>query len=655
MGKKVCIYAICKNESKFIYRWFNSIKDADYICVLDTGSTDNTTTLLEEIRNKYPDKVFWSQKEIKPWRFDVARNESMKLIPEDTDICVSADLDDIFPKDWKDFIIEDIEKGYTKILGVYQYYENDTPAGVIPLDRTSVYGQAHWEGALHERLVCENENKIVDERFLVEHRQDLTKERRKIYLEAAKTGADTGDSYGKLCYAYELYNSNKLDECIKTFSELYDELPRNSEYLTRKWIKLVADIYKARNDTDKHIEWLRKALSIDNRNSPFEDYYLYDGVIEQELKNINLKVCVYAICKNEIKNVDNWLKPFASADYICVLDTGSTDGTWRRLLESTEYYPNLHVKRKEYKKFFFDEARNDSLELVRDTVDLKDNNILLCLDLDEYASDNIVDELKKQWTSKTIAANVYCQNVNMWATKAYLLTDDLRWRYKIHEEIVHKEGDKLSLKNTYYNHYQDTENKVRDYYGKLVEAHKEDLTCIHYLTYLIWEASLHEDLKALKEYCEEDLEQILNNKEDQHYHDWKHYIYVCSMYMNYGWANENHLKSWLNELDKQEENFRAYYTFKANLYNSLNDAANEVKNLKKALFTPITDSWVEANFNQNDNELYTRLVLKNYYDIKNYELAYLYAKQAYNESNNSLNENNLKVCEEKFKEILNGK
>ena len=37
---KICVYAIAKNEIKFIDRWFNSVKEADYICVLDTGSTD---------------------------------------------------------------------------------------------------------------------------------------------------------------------------------------------------------------------------------------------------------------------------------------------------------------------------------------------------------------------------------------------------------------------------------------------------------------------------------------------------------------------------------------------------------------------------------------------------------------------------------------
>ena len=114
--KKVCVYAICKNEIKFVERWFNTIKNADYICALDTGSTDGTFERLKELESQFPNYMKVEQKEIKPWRFDVARNESMKLIPEDTDICVSIDFDDVFPDDWKEIIIEDIEKGYNKII-----------------------------------------------------------------------------------------------------------------------------------------------------------------------------------------------------------------------------------------------------------------------------------------------------------------------------------------------------------------------------------------------------------------------------------------------------------------------------------------------------------------------------------------------------------
>ena len=37
---KVVVYAISKNEEQFVDRWYESIKDADDIYVLDTGSTD---------------------------------------------------------------------------------------------------------------------------------------------------------------------------------------------------------------------------------------------------------------------------------------------------------------------------------------------------------------------------------------------------------------------------------------------------------------------------------------------------------------------------------------------------------------------------------------------------------------------------------------
>ena len=44
---KICIYAICKNEEKYVDKWYNSIKDADKIFVLDTGSSDNTIEKLK--------------------------------------------------------------------------------------------------------------------------------------------------------------------------------------------------------------------------------------------------------------------------------------------------------------------------------------------------------------------------------------------------------------------------------------------------------------------------------------------------------------------------------------------------------------------------------------------------------------------------------
>ena len=44
-----------------------------------------------------------------------------------------------------------------------------------------------------------------------------------------------------------------------------------------------------------------------------------------------MKVCVYAICKNEELFVDRWVDSMQEADEIYVLDTGSTDQTVEKL------------------------------------------------------------------------------------------------------------------------------------------------------------------------------------------------------------------------------------------------------------------------------------------------------------------------------------
>lgn len=47
MKNKISIYAICKNEIKFIEKWLESMSESDYIAVLDTGSTDGSYDFLK--------------------------------------------------------------------------------------------------------------------------------------------------------------------------------------------------------------------------------------------------------------------------------------------------------------------------------------------------------------------------------------------------------------------------------------------------------------------------------------------------------------------------------------------------------------------------------------------------------------------------------
>ena len=108
---KVCVYAICKNEEKFVTKWVNSMKEADKIFVLDTGSEDNSVSLLKELG------VIVKKKIIKPWRFDVARNISLNMVDKDADICVCTDLDEILLPGWR----ENLEKNWEKELNCLFY------------------------------------------------------------------------------------------------------------------------------------------------------------------------------------------------------------------------------------------------------------------------------------------------------------------------------------------------------------------------------------------------------------------------------------------------------------------------------------------------------------------------------------------------------
>lgn len=103
-NKKIAVYGVCKNEESNIHKWYEHAKDADYILLLDTGSTDNTVSIAEELGIN----VFHAS--ISPWSETVAKNTAMALLPSDVDICVCLDLDQIIQTpNWKSVILKDTD------------------------------------------------------------------------------------------------------------------------------------------------------------------------------------------------------------------------------------------------------------------------------------------------------------------------------------------------------------------------------------------------------------------------------------------------------------------------------------------------------------------------------------------------------------------
>jgi len=223
---KVCVYSICKNESKFIERWVNSMKEADAIYVLDTGSTDNSVELLKNLG------VNVIVEEIKPWRFDVARNKSLDLVPQDADICVCTDIDEVFESGWREKLESIWNENVSKVKYNYNWSfdEYGNPATTFYIEKIHKRKGYKWIHPVHEVLnVIENEVSILAPEITVNHYPDNEKSRSS-YLPLLELSVKENplDDRNMHYLGREYMYYGKYNECI-------DTLIKHLELPTAKW------------------------------------------------------------------------------------------------------------------------------------------------------------------------------------------------------------------------------------------------------------------------------------------------------------------------------------------------------------------------------------------------------------------------------------
>jgi glycosyltransferase involved in cell wall biosynthesis len=178
---KICVYTITKNEEKFAKKWAENMSEADYTVVLDTGSTDKTVEILKA------EGVTVEVKPIIPWRFDVARNESMKLIPEDVDICVCTDLDELFEPGWADAIRKHWKSDTEKLKYLFSWSHDEDGNSKVQIWYEKIHdntGNWYWAMPIHEAITHKTKRLdeviteiVPGEEMHLHHYPDLSKSR----------------------------------------------------------------------------------------------------------------------------------------------------------------------------------------------------------------------------------------------------------------------------------------------------------------------------------------------------------------------------------------------------------------------------------------------------------------------------------------------
>ena len=323
---KICVYAICKNEEKFVERWLKSVDEADYIAVLDTGSTDNTKKIFEEYSLNNPGKLIFKSFDYGDnFRFDNARNDSLKLVPFDTDVCVVLDLDQVPVKGWSKivknhYIDNELVTGY--IIDHKDGEENNRWRSKNVHPNSPYYV---WTKPIHEGINYigndENYKECFDENFIINHYPDINKDR-SLYTTLLRKAVeeDPTDSYFVNYLGVELSKNGSIDEAIEVYKKgiefcvfadsnkfllfqmyinigslLVDKDPcaalnyyedaEDMNIKTRRLYVYIADAYKKLGDTTMEIHFLIKALKeVESYSYDWRDDFAYfNGAIEDRL------------------------------------------------------------------------------------------------------------------------------------------------------------------------------------------------------------------------------------------------------------------------------------------------------------------------------------------------------------------------------------
>lgn len=214
---KIVVYAICKNESQFVDRWMDSMLEADRVVVLDTGSDDDSVRRLRERGAEVTVET------ISPWRFDTARNRSLELVPEDADLCVCTDLDEVFRPGWRQALEKAWFPGCSQISYRYTWsFSDDGSEGVVFwIEKIHARHGFRWGHPVHEVLQWTGDGppgpRAEAEGVQLDHHPDPAKSRGQ-YLPLLELSVkeDPCDDRNVHYLGREYLYRGRWDDCIRT-------------------------------------------------------------------------------------------------------------------------------------------------------------------------------------------------------------------------------------------------------------------------------------------------------------------------------------------------------------------------------------------------------------------------------------------------------
>jgi len=216
---KIAVYGICKNEEKHIAEFFETVKEATSVHIFDTGSTDNTWQKLHDERDRRRGmqlcNIYINRIHVDPFRFDVARNAALALVPADVDVCVSLDLDERLEPGWRAGI-ERAWEAYPDTTKLGVRYQKTGMQEFIHNSRVHKRNGYYWKDPCHEAIYpwMSDDNVVIAKGVKIIHNPDIAKPRDRLNLLAAGIMEEPWNRRRMFYYGRELVLAGESEKAL---------------------------------------------------------------------------------------------------------------------------------------------------------------------------------------------------------------------------------------------------------------------------------------------------------------------------------------------------------------------------------------------------------------------------------------------------------
>lgn len=270
---KLSVAMIVKNEESCLATALNSIRKADEIIVVDTGSKDGTI----DIAKRYTDKVYSGKEYL--WRddFSFSRNQSIEKCSGDWILIIDADefVDPDFIIKARDEISKLTDEDALLIKVTAKSNRNKYHYSIRLFKNT---GEIKYMGRAHNYLTGYKKAKKVDLTLIYGYSNAHTLDPDRTLRILTKAIKDNPDLKRERFYlAREYFYRQNWDEAIRHYLEYI--AGSKKPYEKSDACIMIARCYNSINDTERAKEFVLRAISI---NKEFKEAYRFMSELDPD-------------------------------------------------------------------------------------------------------------------------------------------------------------------------------------------------------------------------------------------------------------------------------------------------------------------------------------------------------------------------------------